>query len=303
MPALSNGRKMSVKGKRLDVLLEDGGYFPSRQTARTAIMDGAVLVNGVKVTKPGQHIKDGSKIEITSQALKPRYVSRGGFKLEKALQCFQVDVKDRICLDVGASTGGFTDCLLQHGASYVFAVDVGYGQLAWSLRSDPRVKVFERWNARSLDPDKLLAGTDQGLPSLAVIDVSFISVEKILPALINCLDSSEDTLIIALVKPQFEAGKAEVGKGGVVRSPETHTKVLRKVIEAASQSQLQAVALSYSPIKGPEGNIEFLLAMRKAKESIQALESTEQLIQATVEEAHHFLNQQGQKAAADINQA
>lgn len=303
MPALSNGRKMSVKGKRLDVLLEDGGYFPSRQTARTAIMDGAVLVNGVKVTKPGQHIKDGSKIEITSQALKPRYVSRGGFKLEKALQCFQVDVKDRICLDVGASTGGFTDCLLQHGASFVFAVDVGYGQLAWSLRSDPRVKVFERWNARSLDPDKLLAGTDQGLPSLAVIDVSFISVEKILPALITCLDSSEDTLIIALVKPQFEAGKGEVGKGGVVRSQETHRKVLRKVIEAASQSQLRAVALSYSPIKGPEGNIEFLLAMRKAKESIQALESTEQLIQTIVEEAHHSLNQQGEKAAADINQA
>lgn len=286
---------MSVKGKRLDVLLEEGGYFPSRQTAQTAIMDGAVLVNGVKVTKPGQHIKDGAKIEITSQALKPRYVSRGGFKLEKALQCFQVDVKDRTCLDVGASTGGFTDCLLQHGASFVFAVDVGYGQLAWSLRSDPRVKVFERWNARSLDPEKLIAGTDRALPSLAVIDVSFISVEKILPALINCLNSSEETLIIALVKPQFEAGKDEVGKGGVVRSSKTHTQVLRKVIDAASQLGLQPMNLSYSPIKGPEGNIEFLLALKKAGGSIQALEETERLIESTVAEAHQSLNKQAEK--------
>ncbi|MBX9571307.1 MAG: TlyA family RNA methyltransferase [Candidatus Obscuribacterales bacterium] len=283
---------MSVKGKRLDVLLEEGGYFPSRQTARTAIMDGAILVNGVKVTKPGQHIKDGAKIEITSQAQKPRYVSRGGFKLEKALQHFSVDVKDKVCLDVGASTGGFTDCLLQHGATFVFAVDVGYGQLAWSLRTDDRVKVFERWNARTLAPEKLLADTQFALPTIAVIDVSFISLEKILPAVIGCLNKSTEAQVIALVKPQFEAGKAEVGKGGVVKEASTHKLVLLRVIEAATKIGLSCVGLSYSPIKGPEGNIEFLLDMRIPaqgdKAEYQCL--SDDLVDSLVEEAHQQLN-------------
>ena len=284
---------MSVKGKRLDLLLEEGGYFPSRQTARTAIMDGAVLVNGVKVTKPGQHIKDGAKIEITAQGQKPRYVSRGGFKLEKALQCFEIDVNGRICLDVGASTGGFTDCLLQHGAAFVFAVDVGYGQLAWSLRSDPRVRVFERWNARTLDAQKLLDGTDKDLPSIAVIDVSFISIEKILPALSTCLNAGSATQLIALVKPQFEAGKDEVGKGGVVRSAEIHKKVVLNVMNAATNLGFQCVGLNFSPIKGPEGNIEFLLHLRRpaASEQSPCASLSEADVDTTVNAAHQGLNQ------------
>lgn len=294
---------MSVKGKRLDVLLEESGYFPSRQTARTAIMDGAVLVNGIKVTKPGQHIKDGAKIEITTQGQKPRYVSRGGFKLEKALQCFQIDVNGRTCLDVGASTGGFTDCLLQHGAKFVFAVDVGYGQIAWTLRTDPRVKVFERWNARSLDPDKLTDGGSLPRPSIAVIDVSFISIEKILPALIDCLDESQESLVVALIKPQFEAGKGEVGKGGVVKSADTHKKVILKVISAASTAGFQCIALNYSPLKGPEGNIEFLLEMKRVVDGNFDPNNniSEASVGELVDEAQQALNIKAEKPMADIN--
>lgn len=254
---------MSGKGRRLDILLEEDGFFPSRQIARTAIMDGAVLVNGQKITKPGTHIKEGAKIELTNQAQKPRYVSRGGQKLEKALSEFKIDPTGAICLDVGASTGGFTDCLLQHGAAFVYAVDVGYGQLAWSLRTDARVKVFERWNARTLEPEKLIEGTDKGLPSIAVIDVSFISIAKILPALITCL--AEESRLIALVKPQFEAGRDQIGKGGVVRSPDVHATVICQIIKTAQDLQLTSTALTFSPIKGPEGNIEFLLLMEPGK--------------------------------------
>lgn len=275
-----------MKGKRLDLVLEEMGLFASRQAARTAIMDGAVLVNGEKVTKPGQHIKDGSKIELTSQAQKPRYVSRGGFKLEKALEHFAFDPKGRICLDVGASTGGFTDCLLQHGADFVFAVDVGYGQLAWSIRSDERVKVFERWNARALDPEKLIEGTGKALPSLAVIDVSFISLSKIIPSVIACLNKDAQATIIALVKPQFEAGRADVGKGGVVRSKDTHLKVLRSVTEHAQEIAFPPVKLTFSPIKGPEGNIEFLLMMQSASE-IQSLVDDD--LVRVLDEAHESL--------------
>ena len=290
---------MSGKGKRLDVLLEEGAYFPSRQSARTAIMNGAVLVNGVKVTKPGTHIKEGAKIELTKLAKTSRYVSRGGFKLEKALQEFSLSTEGRVCLDVGASTGGFTDCLLQHGASFVYAVDVGHGQMVWSLRTDPRVKVFERWNARSLSLDKLLQndnnrqnaelpeGSDvpELIPTLAVIDVSFISISKILSSVIECLPSN-DAQIVALVKPQFEAGREQVGKGGVVRAAEAHVSVIANVISAAGSLELKSTALTFSPLKGPEGNIEFLLLIEKIEK--QSLTKAE--IEVLVSAAHQSLN-------------
>lgn len=247
---------------RLDLLLEELGFFSSRQVAKTAIMDGGVLVNGLKITKPGTLIKDGAKIQITNNWLSQKYVSRGGLKLEKALCDFNVDVKGKVCLDVGASTGGFTDCLLQSQAQFVYAVDVGYGQIAWSLRTDPRVKVIERTNARFLNPVILRDGEDfYRVPSLAVVDVSFISLSKVLPALKECLadDSSE---ILALVKPQFEAGPEHVGKKGVVRSSSVHSQVINRIVSDAQLAGLFAHDLTFSPLKGPQGNIEFFVLFR-----------------------------------------
>ncbi|MBX9688881.1 MAG: TlyA family RNA methyltransferase [Candidatus Obscuribacterales bacterium] len=278
---------MSTKGKRLDLLLEEQGYFQSRQHAKTAIMDGNILVNGEKITKPGTPIKDGAKIEIVGkQALK--YVSRGGYKLEKALQDFNINPEARFCLDVGASTGGFTDCLLKAGAGYVYAVDVGYGQIAWSLRSDPRVRVIERCNARNMSPEILQSEPSQeSTPDLAVIDVSFISLLKVLAAVKSCL--AADAEIIALVKPQFEAGPDKVGKKGVVRSAEVHSEVIEKIVNESQKLGLYSNKLTFSPLKGPEGNIEFLLLLKtkvcetldKAKidEEVQAAQAC--LIQKT----------------------
>ncbi len=257
---------MSTKSKRLDLLLEELGLFPSRQVARTAIMEGAVLVNGQKIDKPGAPIKDGAKIELTSSWQAQKYVSRGGFKLEKAIAEFQVDVNSRVCLDVGASTGGFTDCLLQSGAGLVYAVDVGYGQIAWSLRTNPKVKVIERVNARNLNPALLKSSTtDYEAPSLAVIDVSFISLIKVLPAVKACM-KDEHSEILALVKPQFEAGRENVGKGGVVRSPEIHKQVIKKLVQDAESIGLTAQKLTFSPLKGPQGNIEFLILLSLSSE-------------------------------------
>ncbi len=255
-------KEMSTKGKRLDLLLEEQGFCPSRQVARTAIMNGAVLVNGQKITKAGTLIKEGAKIELTSSFQNPKYVSRGGLKLEKALKEFKIDCNNRICMDIGASTGGFCDCLLKAGAAFVFAIDVGYGQLAWSLRTDSRVKVMERTNARNLSPEILLSDQNSELPSLAVIDVSFISLAKILPAVKRCL-AAKASEIVALVKPQFEAGPEQVGKKGVVRSKEVHKQVISQVIADAEKLGLFASRLSFSPLKGPEGNIEFLLLLNE----------------------------------------
>ena len=223
-------------------------------------MEGVVLVNGNKITKAGTLIKDGAKIEFTSDWKIQKYVSRGGQKLEKALQEFGLDVKGRTCLDLGASTGGFTDCLLQFGAAYVYAIDVGYGQLAWSLRSDERVKVIERTNARNIQRQLLYPGQAQ-VADLAVMDVSFISVSKVLPAVIQCLDPPGQ--IITLVKPQFEAGREHISKGGVVRSKEVHKQVLERVIADARALDLQPQSLTYSPLRGPQGNLEFLLLLSK----------------------------------------
>lgn len=252
---------MSITKTRLDLLLEETGLFASRQTARTAIMDGSVLVDGVKITKPGMLVKADARIELAGNRLSKKYVSRGGFKLEKALGEFNLSVAGRVCLDVGASTGGFTDCLLQAGAKKVFAVDVGYGQIAWSLRTDERVKVIERTNARFLNSLILkdIAGCDfYEAPELAVVDVSFISLIKVLPAVALCL-AGKEAQIIALVKPQFEAGPQSVGKKGVVRSASIHQEVLVQLARQASGENLFARKLTFSPLKGPQGNIEFLM--------------------------------------------
>ncbi|MBS2005824.1 MAG: TlyA family RNA methyltransferase [Cyanobacteria bacterium SZAS TMP-1] len=250
--------KDKAKSKeRLDNLLVARAMFPSRESARTAIMDGAILVNGQKVTKAGTAIAEDATIEIIKSYNLCPYVSRGGLKLERALKHFQVVPAERIAIDAGASTGGFTDCLLKNGAALVYAIDVGYGQLDWSLRQDSRVKVLERVNIRNLK-DSYLYRNGEKKADLAVMDVSFISVTKTLPALIALLDASACELVV-LIKPQFEAGRGKVGKGGVVRDIEVHIEVLDKVISFIQSLGVFKIELTYSPIKGPSGNIEYLL--------------------------------------------
>lgn len=235
--------------ERLDVLLVEKGLCESRSRAQAVIMSGEVYVNGQKSDKPGTPTDIEAEIEIRGNACP--YVSRGGLKLEKALRDFGVDPTGLTCLDSGASTGGFTDCLLQNGAKQVFAIDVGYGQLAWSIRTDPRVVCMERTNIRYVTPEQL------GTPvQLAVIDVSFISLRIVLPAVKALL--SADGQIICLIKPQFEAGKENVGKKGVVRDPAVHQAVLNSFLQLANELQMTVCNLTFSPVKGPEGNIEFL---------------------------------------------
>lgn len=251
-----------AKGQRLDQLILDRGLLPSREVARTAIMDGAVLVNGQKMTKPGMSVSESAIVELIPGFAQPKFASRGGLKLEKALDFFGVTAEGRVCLDIGASTGGFTDCLLQRGATKVYAIDVGYGQLDWALRSDARVVVRERLNARNLKPADLY---DQEEPdaSLVVMDVSFISITKILPVIANVTTNDSQLDVVCLVKPQFEAGRNAVGKGGVVKSPDTHIQVLNYVNEFVESIDLHAVAFTFSPVRGPAGNIEFLAHLRK----------------------------------------
>ena len=236
--------------KRLDVILVEQGFFDTRSKAQAAIMAGQILVNDLKVDKPGTQVADEVKIKIIGSKLP--YVSRGGLKLEKALKVFPITLKDKIVADIGASTGGFTDCSLQNGARKVYAIDVGYGQLAWSLRTDERVVNLERTNVRYLDesslPEKI---------QIATIDVAFISLDKVLPAVKKLL--SADGCVIALIKPQFEAGRDKVGKKGVVRDPKVHEEVIENVINMAKDEKFGIGGLDYSPIKGPEGNIEYLL--------------------------------------------
>ena len=237
---------MSSK-QRLDVLLHQRGLAPSREKARAMIMAGAVTVNGHVVDKAGTQVD--AKADIAIQA-GPRFVSRGGEKLDWALNTFQVQVLGQVCADVGASTGGFTDCLLQHGAARVYALDVGYGQLAYRLRQDPRVVVMERTNARYVErlPEPV---------NLTVIDASFISLKLLLPVIKGWLASPGD--IIALIKPQFEAGKKDVGKGGVVKDPSVHIRVLEETLCFAQSQDFSIRGLTVSPLKGPAGNIEFLV--------------------------------------------
>ena len=236
--------------KRLDAVLVEQGFFDTRSKAQAAIMAGQILVNDLKVDKPGTQVTDEVKIKIIGNKLP--YVSRGGLKLEKALKVFPISLQDKTVADIGASTGGFTDCSLQNGARKVYAIDVGYGQLAWSLRNDERVVNMERTNVRYLD--------EASLPEriqIATIDVAFISLDKVLPAVKKLL--SDDGCVIALVKPQFEAGREKVGKKGVVRDPKVHEEVIEKVIKMARDEKFGIGGLDYSPIKGPEGNIEYLL--------------------------------------------
>jgi 23S rRNA (cytidine1920-2'-O)/16S rRNA (cytidine1409-2'-O)-methyltransferase len=240
------------KRQRLDLLLLERGLVDSREEGRRRILAGDVLVNDHAVTKAGSAIDAGAAIRLKARS---RYVSRGGFKLEKALSEFAVDVNGKTALDIGASTGGFTDCLLAHGAARVIAVDVGYGQLDWKLRNDSRVTVLEKTNIRYLDPDAL-----PGRADLASIDVSFISLKLVLPRLKLLLIPRHE--VIALIKPQFEVGKGQVGKGGVVRSSEEHERVIAAMKTAAIEQGYHVVGVVESPLLGPKGNKEFLIYLR-----------------------------------------
>ena len=242
---------------RLDVLLTEQGLQESRQKAQATIMSGLVFVNGQRVDKPGTAIPNDAKIEIRGNTLK--YVSRGGLKLEKAMAEFPIELNGCICGDIGASTGGFTDCMLQNGASKVYSVDVGYGQLAWKLREDPRVVCMERTNARYLTPEQIPDPLD-----FASIDVSFISLKLIFPALYGLLRQGGE--IACLIKPQFEAGREKVGKKGVVRDPAVHQEVLEHFLTHARENHFTVLGITYSPIRGPEGNIEYLGYLKKCDE-------------------------------------
>ena len=236
--------------KRLDVLLTEQGYADTRSKAQAIIMAGQVYVDGQKADKPGTSFEETVQIEVRGQTCP--YVSRGGLKLEKALRDFGVKPEGFVCSDSGASTGGFTDCLLQQGARKVFAIDVGYGQLDWKIRNDPRVVVMERTNIRYVTPEELGEPLD-----LSVIDVSFISLSIVLPTIKTLLKENAGQ-VLCLIKPQFEAGKEKVGKKGVVRDPATHKEVLDAFVALAHELNFTILGLTFSPVKGPEGNIEFL---------------------------------------------
>ena len=245
-----------AKKIRLDVLLVEKGLAETRQKAQAAIMSGIVYVAGQKVDKPGTGVAEDAAIEVRGNTL--RYVSRGGLKLEKAMAAWPIDLNGAVCMDVGASTGGFTDCMLQNGAQKVYAVDVGYGQLAWSLRSDERVVCLERTNARYLNHEIIPEE-----PDFSSVDVSFISLKLILPAISGVL--REKGHVVCLIKPQFEAGKDKVGKKGVVRDPAVHLEVLEHFFDHAKESGFTVLDLTYSPIRGPEGNIEYLGYLEKGE--------------------------------------
>lgn len=268
--------------ERLDVLLVSRGLAESREKAKVTIMAGDVFVNGQREDKPGTTFDpEKSQIEVRGAALK--YVSRGGLKLEKAMSCFPIDLKDRVCLDIGASTGGFTDCMLQNGAARVYSVDVGHGQLAWKLRSDERVICMEKTNFRYVTKQQIPEE-----PDFASCDVSFISLTKILEPAISLL--KKDACMVCLIKPQFEAGREKVGKKGVVREPEVHEEVLEKILLYAQNIGFTIEGLDFSPIKGPEGNIEYLAFLRKQeKPAVLEPEQMTAQIKSIVKKAHETL--------------
>ena len=264
--------------ERLDVLLVNRGLAPSREKAKTMIMEGNVFVNNNREDKAGSTFPEDCEIEIHGTTLK--YVSRGGLKLEKAMTHFGIGLEGKVCMDIGASTGGFTDCMLQNGAVKVYAVDVGYGQFAWKLRQDPRVVCMEKTNIRYVTPDQI-----DDLLDFASVDVSFISLTKVLgPARALLKDKGQ---MVCLIKPQFEAGREKVGKKGVVRDKKVHEEVIENVTQFAITNGFSIHALEYSPIKGPEGNIEYLVYIEKSEEPVWA----EQVdIHAVVEAAHGELD-------------
>lgn len=248
-----------MKRERIDKLLVERGLAESRTKAQAIVMAGAVLANEQRISKPSDLIPTDAEIRVKgADDPASRYVGRGGLKLEAALRDFEVDVQDRVCLDVGASTGGFTDCLLQHGARRVIAIDVGHNQIDWRLRTDPRVEVREGVNARYLRPEEFDTQFD-----LIVMDVSFISATKVLPALVPLL--KHDGRLITLIKPQFEVGRGEVGKGGIVREPEKRTRVVEEVNRAAEELGLLARKVIESPLQGADGNVEFLGLYEKSQ--------------------------------------
>lgn len=262
---------------RLDLLLNAKGLAASREKARAMIIAGEVRIDGHLVDKPGHRVEETA--DVTVESRKGKYVSRGGFKLQRAMEDFQVDFRDKVVLDVGASTGGYTDCALQNGARRVYALDVGYGQLDWSLRNDERVRVMERSNIRYITLNDLGEKVD-----IITMDVSFISTRLIFPVLYDLLQ--EDGEVVSLIKPQFEAGKDKVGKKGVVRDPAVHQEVLTQCIAAATAARLVCVDISYSPIKGPQGNIEFFIHLKKRGEPIDSLAIK---VARIVSEAHLIL--------------
>ncbi|SDW54088.1 23S rRNA (cytidine1920-2'-O)/16S rRNA (cytidine1409-2'-O)-methyltransferase [Marininema mesophilum] len=264
--------------ERLDVLLVNGGHYETRQQAQRGIMAGLVRVNGERADKPGTRFLMDVDIEVIGK--EHPYVSRGGLKLARAIEAFALDLSHKTVLDIGASTGGFADCSLMNGAARVYAVDVGYNQLAWKLRQDPRVVVMERTNFRHMKPEDLKGDR----PDFATIDVSFISLSKILPPLKELL--VEHATVVALVKPQFEAGKGQVGKKGVVRDPEIHRQVLQGFVDLVRAEGFGLRGLISSPIKGGEGNVEFLGCLTWPDE--QGVENEEALISTLVKEVHNL---------------
>lgn len=263
--------------KRLDVLLVEQGLADSREKAKAIIMSGIVYVDNNKEDKAGTTFEETARIEVRGNTLK--YVSRGGLKLEKAMNNFGVTLEGKVCMDAGASTGGFTDCMLQNGAVKVYSVDVGHGQLAWKLRNDERVVCMEKTNIRYVTPDDI-----DDVIEFASIDVSFISLTKVLPAVRELMTPGGE--IVCLIKPQFEAGREKVGKKGVVRELSTHIEVVQMIVDYARANGFRTLHLSYSPIKGPEGNIEYLLHITKD----ESRENEEFDIRALVEESHSALS-------------
>lgn len=269
---------MASKKERLDILLVDKGICTSRERAKTNIMAGLIFVDGQRIDKAGEKVSVDADIVFKGEELK--YVSRGGLKLEKAMNTFGIDLTNKVCMDIGASTGGFTDCMLQNHASKVFSVDVGYGQFAWKLRTDERVVCMERTNIRYVTPE------DIGVPlDFASIDVSFISLRTIMPAVKNLLGDKGE--VVALIKPQFEAGREKVGKKGVVRDIEVHLEVVNKIVNFLIENDFNVLGLSFSPIKGPEGNREYLVYFTKDKEKEGAFELSH--IDDVVNESHSQL--------------
>ncbi len=264
--------------KRLDVLLVEKGFFESREKAKAVIMSGCVYVNNQKADKAGASFDENAAVEVRDNRL--RYVSRGGYKLEKAMQVFPISLEGRVTMDIGASTGGFTDCMLQNGAKKVYAVDVGYGQLAWKLRNDPRVVNLERTNMRYVTHEQVPEEID-----FFSVDVAFISLKLILPAARGiCADGAEG---VCLIKPQFEAGREHVGKNGVVRDKRVHISVTREIVAFCLDHGFSVLGLDYSPIKGPQGNIEYLLYIKRSDKPENLLTAAPE---GVVEASHNELD-------------
>ena len=271
------------KKQRLDVLLVEKGLAPSREKAKAIIMAGIVYVDGNKEDKAGTTFPENAVIEVKGKTLP--YVSRGGLKLEKAMQKFPITLSGKVCMDVGSSTGGFTDCMLQNGATKVYALDVGHGQLAWKLRNDERVVCMEKTNIRYVVPEDI-----DELAAFSSIDVSFISLTKVLLPVKNLL--TEDGQVVCLIKPQFEAGREKVGKKGVVRDRAVHEEVIRMVMDYASSIDFYPLALDFSPVKGPEGNIEYLLFLSKNKQDQEIVDTSSIDIKAVVTASHDTLDKE-----------